>query len=508
MWFASSTALRSVLRIVVTGTLARILTPADFGVIAAASIFIVVAELFSTPGVVFTLVQRRELEQRHIGSAFVGTLLTAFAVALAVVALAPWIAGLYGMPTLGPVLQVLAVLLPLNAVSSVSQKLLERAFIYHRIAMIDVISYVCAYAALSLPLAALGFGVWSLVYAQIGSAALRSLLVFLSQPHNPVRGASLRAYLEMMRVGVGFSVARYANVAANKGDYLVVGKVLGASQLGYYERAYLLMDLSNNLLTNTLSTVLFSAFSRLQDDRAALGRAYLRCSATLALIFCPASVAAAILAPEVIAVLLGDQWDAAVLPFRILALGMFFRTGFKIASMLINSVGAVYRNAAAQVAYATAVIGGALLTYRWGIAGVAASTLFGLGVIYTLNTRTALRETRLRWSDLFRVYRPALIWCGLARAGARLHSRQAEMGASQQLAPRRAARRRTLAQCHRRLRDADGTVQHAAGARPGDSEHRRARRRSRGRAGPRAPRLRRYAEPSRRFRLERRIAFS
>jgi PST family polysaccharide transporter len=333
----------------------------------------------------------------------------AIATAAIFVMLSGLIADLLRMPALEPVLQALALLLPLNASSAISQKLLERELAYGRLAAIDTATYLIGYVLVAVPAALAGYGVWSLVLAQLGAAFLRSACLLWAQPHSMAMAPDWATYKELMRTGVGFSLARLFNVLAQKGDYFVVGRWLGVAQLGFYERAYVLMDLSNNLLTNSMSTVLFPAFARLQDDRSALGRAYLRCCAMLGLLFCPCSIAAAILAPEIVAFLLGPRWDAVVAPFQVLAFGMFFRTGSKISNVLANSVGAVYRNARSQAIYAFLIVAGAWLVLPYGILGVAFTTLFARASIYLMLTHVALDITRLRWIDLLREYRPALL---------------------------------------------------------------------------------------------------
>jgi teichuronic acid exporter len=219
-----------------------------------------------------------------------------------------------------------------------------------------------------------------------------------------------------MRTGVGFSLARYANFVAKKGDYFVVGRWLGAAPLGLYERAYVLMDLSNSLLTNSLNTILFPAFSKLQDDSRALAAAFERVSGILALIFLPAGIACSLLAPEIIGVLLGPNWEEAVAPFQVLALAMFFRTAMKMSSVLLIGAGAAYRNAWSQTIYAFLVVGGALVMVRYGITGVAFAVLAALVITYLMATWQALRLVDMGWRRLAAAYLPSL-WIAPIVAG-------------------------------------------------------------------------------------------
>ena len=407
-WFLSGTAARALLRLVVMAILARLLVPEQFGLVAAAGVFVAFADLFATSGIAHAVVQYKALEPRHVRAAFTGNMAMGLVTATAMWLLAGWFAAFFRMPELEPVLKLLAWLYPIHGIGGISRRLLARNLSYGRLAVIEVASYAFGYALVALPLAFAGWGAWALVYAIMGSAVVRNLISFAMAPHTLRPSFHKRSYDELMRNGLGFSLARWASFVAQKGDYFVVGRWIGQAPLGLYERAYVLMDLSNSLLTNALNTVLFPTFAKMQDDRALLAAAFERISAVLGLIFLPAGLIASLLAPELIALLLGPGWDAAVDPFRVLALGMLFRTGFKVSGVLANGVGAPYHNALYQTVYGALVVGGALAAVPFGITGVAASTLIALAVAYALLTNHSLKLTGLSWGHHLRINLPAL----------------------------------------------------------------------------------------------------
>jgi PST family polysaccharide transporter len=407
-WFLSGTAARALMRLVTMAILARLLVPEQFGLVAAASIFVAFADLFATSGIAHSVVQYKALEPRHVRAAFTGNMAMALLTTAAMWLLAGWFAAFFRMPELEPVLQLLAWLYPIQGIGGISRRLLARDLAYGKLAAIEVAGYAFGYALVALPLAFAGWGAWALVYAIMGSAIVRNLLSFAAHPHTLRPSLHKQSYDELMRTGFGISLARWASFVAQKGDYVVVGRWLGQAPLGLYERAYVLMDLSNSLLTNALNTVLFPTFAKMQDDRALLAAAFERISAALGLIFLPAGVVASLLAPELIALLLGPGWDAAVDPFRVLALGMLFRTGFKISGVLANGVGAPYHNALYLTIYGVAVVVGALIAIPFGITGVAVSTLFALALAYVLLTNHSLKLTGMSWGRLLATYVPAL----------------------------------------------------------------------------------------------------
>jgi PST family polysaccharide transporter len=382
--------------------------PEQFGLVAAAGIFVAFAELFTTSGIAHSVVQYKALELRHVRAAFTGNMAMALVTSAAMWLLAGWFAAFFRMPELEPVLRTLAFLYPINGIGGISRRLLARDLAYGKLAVIEVASYAFGYALVALPLAFAGWGAWALVYAIMGSAVVRNLLSFALAPHTLRPSFEKRSYNDLMRTGFGFSLARWASFVAQKGDYFVVGRWLGQAPLGLYERAYVLMDLSNSLLTNALNTVLFPAFAKMQDDKALLAAAFERISAVLGLIFLPAGVIAALLALELIALLLGPGWEGAINPFRVLALGMLFRTGFKVSGVLANGVGAPYHNALYLTIYGIMVVLGALVAVPFGFTGVAVSTLIALAAAYGLLTSHSLRLTGMSWAQLLRINFPAI----------------------------------------------------------------------------------------------------
>src|SRR6202049_4068366 len=99
------------------------------------------------------------------------------------------------------------------------------------------------------------------------------------------------------------------------------------------------------ILGQVLDKVLFPVMAKMQERSDHLQVTYRRSIALVDLVILPTSVFFLVLAPELIAVLLGPDWDQVVLPFQILAVGMIFRASYKISDVLVRATGAVYRRA-------------------------------------------------------------------------------------------------------------------------------------------------------------------
>src|SRR3712207_120417 len=171
------------------------------------------------------------------------------------------------------------------------------------------------------------------------------------------------------------------------GDNLVVTSTLGPTALGLYSRAYQLLVQPANLIGSVADKLLFPSLSRIQDGRERLARAYVLAGSLVALVTLPASVLLFVLAPEVVAVLLGPGWSAVVLPLQVFAVVLMPRTAYKISGSLTRATGAVLGGAWRQWLYAGEVVLGCAIGSHWGVDGVAV----GASLAIVLHTATMLK---------------------------------------------------------------------------------------------------------------------
>jgi O-antigen/teichoic acid export membrane protein len=407
LWMILGKGAYAILQMVVLAVLARLLSPADFGVVSAALIVIGVSSIVSQLGLGPALVQRPQLEQRHIDTAFVSSVLMGLALGAAVWLGAPLAASFFRIDSVKPVLRVLAVVFPLDGVQTVAESLMKRQLRFRWLANLDVVSYGLGYGAIGIVTALLGFGVWALVIGQIAQSAIMTGALLWREPPRSFVRFERRAFRELMYFGGGFTLAKIANQIAQQGDYLVVGRFLGPAPLGYYGRAYTLMSAPAAGFGTILDYVLFPAMAKVQHSGDRLAAVYRRGTALIALVVVPISAALVLLAPETIHVVLGPRWTAVIAPFQILALGMLFRTGSKLSDSLTRATGAVFRRAWRQVLYAVLVIGGAFLGSKWGIVGVAWGVLLALTVNFFLMAHLSLSQGTLSWAEFWRAHLPA-----------------------------------------------------------------------------------------------------
>lgn len=379
---------------------ARYLSKSDNGLVGAALIVIAFGQLFTEAGFGPAVIQRQNLTDEHIRTAFALSMITGAGMTAVVYVAAPLIASFFHQPDFAEVTQGLAFVFLLQAPGVVAMAMLQRDLDFKSIAIAETVSYFFGFALVGVTLAVAGVGVWSIVIAQLAQAALLTGILVIRRSHprslRPRRAESK----DLIVYAGGMTAARAFNFAALNGDNSVVGNQMGSVALGVYKNAYALAAFPAQMLGQVMDRVIFPVISRFQEDLDRVASAYLRGISLVATLTLPASVLAVLLAPEIIHLLLGGgpKWDDVILPFQIMAGGLLFRTSYKISDSLARAMGTVYRRAWRQAAYAVAVIAGALIGSQFGLGWVAAGVTGAIVLNYLLMAHLSLATAHISWS--------------------------------------------------------------------------------------------------------------
>lgn len=390
VWQAAATGSSLILKAAILILLARNIPPAQFGLIAAATVITSLATDFSQMGVHRALVQRLTLLTNHIRSAFAISLLTGTLAAISIGLAAPFLAAIFRMDQSEQFIRFLAATLLFTGIAAVSSSLLQRERRFRALGLVDFGSYLLGFGLVALPMAFLDYGAWALAMGQMTQVVSRSFALLALR--RPAFGLipRVKESKELLQTGLGFSAGQIGNYVATQVDYLVVGRYLGAEALGIYNRAYQFLLLPAQLFGTVTSSVLFPTIASIQDQPERVARAYLRALGLIAMLTLPTSGALAILAPELVGFLLGPNWSAMIVPFQILVLTLIFRTSYKISDAVTLAMGSMYRRALRQFVYAAAVAVGAFAGLEFGLGGVA----IGVSVAVVLNYAMMLNLAR------------------------------------------------------------------------------------------------------------------
>jgi PST family polysaccharide transporter len=406
-WVFLGNGIQIVLQIVTLGVLARMISLQDFGLANAAIIVIGLMNLLSL-WIGPAIIQRKDLSERHIRTGFTVSLILGVILTALANLLAPAFAGFMNMENLVPIIKIASLIFIIQSVFVIPDALLARNLRFGTQTIVQVVSYLLGYGLVGIVLALMHWGVWALVAATLGQAIIETVLSYIWQPFPKSFMFDEQAFKELFYFGGGLTIAKFCNYLAYNGDNFVVGRWLGEKALGLYSRAFQMISIPSTMFGTVLDTVLFPAMSAIQDSVTRLKAAFRRGVLFIAVVVLPISVLSIILAPEIIRIILGNQWDGAIVPFQILALTMLFRTSYRMSDSLARATGAVYHRAWRQFLFGFFVIFGAWSGSHWGLPGVAWGVFLANIINFLLMAQLSLKLISMSWKEFFDIQFPSL----------------------------------------------------------------------------------------------------
>jgi PST family polysaccharide transporter len=301
-----------------TVVLARVLVPADFGVVALALTFMVFLDTVRDLGLGQALiVVPDERLASAAQTAFCGSLLLGAVLSGATALLASLGANFFDEPQLRGLLAVLGLNFFLRSFGATHLALARRALDFRSRTMSETCD-VFVRGTVSIALALAGLGAWSLVLGYLAGTIAALVMIWVRVPWRPQRRISTTHLREMLSFGGILTLVDIGQAFAHEIDYLFIGRILGAAPLGLYSIAFRLPELLIINLSIVASTVLFPAYAKL--DRERLTDAFLVSVRYTALVVLPVAVGLGILARPIVLTLFGDQWEEAIPVMQVLCL--------------------------------------------------------------------------------------------------------------------------------------------------------------------------------------------
>lgn len=413
-WSTLATGANIVGQFVLTIILARLLRPADFGLVAEGILVLRVGQMIVVAGLSSALVQLPKLSNENIRATFVLAIIAGLALSAGMACSAPWLASLVGSGAAQAVVRVLSLALLASCASVVPLAVLRRLMRFKALAIIDTAGLVVGYGATAVILAVAHAGALSLAWALVTQSLLTALLAFLFAPHEGVGGLNLRQSWRVARLGLRYSGSALLEFAGYNVDNLVVARVLGARSLGLYTKAVSLSSLPAQLLNTSVSKVLFPSYSLARGDGSRLNRGY-RLGLTLSsLLTTPVSLGVIPAAHVLVLVLLGPAWLQAVPALQILALSVPLNLICVPPIAVLDAAARVRDKAVIQAVFLAVTTVAVAFAGRYGIAAVATAAVMGQALRLLLLLLVAEVTAPLRLKGVWHALLPGLITAALA----------------------------------------------------------------------------------------------
>jgi len=406
-WSAGLKVFSQIITWAITIFVIRLLTPADYGLLAMATVSVAFLTMFSELGLGAAVVQKSTVEEPLLRRVLGVVLVLHFSLAALLVLVAPLVADFYDEPRVTPILRVLSLQFILAAFAVMPNAQLQRRMAFRNRALLDLFSALVT-SATTLALALQGAGVWALVAGTLLGQCCKTIGLNWLFPCRFWPEFSAKGLRALLRFGGQFTAIQVFWVFLSQVDILIGGKWLGHEALGFYSVATHFASLPGQRISSLVNQIAFPAFARLQNEVKQTGAHVLKGVRMLSFFAFPVLWGLSSVATESVEVVLGSAWAQSALPLQVLTLIIPLRIVSNFVSTALQGIGRsdiVLRN----VLWASLMTPPALLigVNNWGLAGLSLAWLVVAPLVFLQGMLRGLPVLGLHWGQLLAAMAPA-----------------------------------------------------------------------------------------------------
>jgi O-antigen/teichoic acid export membrane protein len=398
----------SLLILPTTMVLARLLTPTEAGIAAAATFFVQLCARLTQFGFGASLVRAKRVTSQHLSSVFFVNLTIGVTAWSLLTLLAPLLGGYLRSPEAGQLLPTAACAFLIMPFATVPTALLSRDMRYKEAATSEWISTVVE-SSTAIGFAWSGYSFWSLIYGRLCGDSVRAICRIAMTRWRPRLEFSRDALGDLFSFGIGMYAKSLLDFSAQNLDNVIVGRMLGVTSLGFYDKAFTTMHKLTAKLNLSGPSVSFRIFALIHEEPERFRRAYRKVILSVTAIGYPVITGMLVTGPQLIEVLFGPRWLPAVAPFQILCCAAYFRLLNTYASSASQAKGQVWLEVKRQAFFTGMLIVAVTGLSGWGIAGAAAGVLVATIVMSVAFQVMVRRITNLTWDDMLRPQLPGVV---------------------------------------------------------------------------------------------------
>ncbi|MGB8317388.1 MAG: lipopolysaccharide biosynthesis protein [Ignavibacteriaceae bacterium] len=408
-WNYISTIITAVMQIGYTAIMARLLEPAAFGLVAMAGVILRFGSYFAQMGIERAVIQKKEISQEDIRSSFTLSVFLGIIFFLLLWFLAPLALYVFNNEKVVIIVKVMALSFFISGFSTTSLGLLKRNLNFRSIAIIEIASYTLGYLGIGITMAVLDYGVWSLVFAALSQAFFSTVIAYILVRHSLNFTFKVSHYKPLFSFGSKVTIISIFEFLGGSLDTLIIGRFLGASLLGIYNRAFMIVNLPLQNFYTSITKVLFPSFSKIQSDRLKLKEAFLSSFTVSSFFLIPLCVWFSVSAKEIVLVILGNKWKEAIDILRILALVTPLYLMSSFMGTLFEAVAYLKVKLIFQIGFVILLGIALFITVPYGLI-YAAAGLLGSAIIYHLGYIYLTKSLfPLSFKELISAYYPSII---------------------------------------------------------------------------------------------------
>ena len=387
--------------------LANLLEPKDFGLITMIIVFTGFARILQEMGFNIALIQKKDLTEDHKNSVFWFNIVIGLIAALSLFIAMPFIAEFYDEPMINKIMPFLIAVYIINATSMVHFSMLKKELKFKIVSMARLAASLLA-MLVAVILAFLGYGVWALVVQAVLGQVILTIVFLSCYSWRPKFTFKVNAIKDLLKFSINHFGSKSLNYWVKKTDSLLIGKFLGSSDLGIYNKAYRFLALPSSTITSNIASVLVSSFSIAQDDHEYIRENCIKLTRLSGFVITPIMIALIFTSENFVLGLLGEQWSGMIpilkffaissIPMSIFFPGAIFvsqnRTDLQFKVNLFTKI---------------LTIGLIIIGISYGIYGVAIAAALGTFIDWSLSMYIAGNLISLNFFKLIKSLIPAII---------------------------------------------------------------------------------------------------
>lgn len=337
-WKFSEKFLTQIVSFIISMLLARILMPAEYGLVAMVNVFLVIANVFATSGFSSALIQKKDADEEDFSTIFYCSMFVSVLIYILIYFFAPHIASFYNAPRLTSIIRVFALQLPIAGYNAILNALVARRMAFRNSFFSTVIGNILS-GILGVYMAYSGYGVWALVFQSISSIFINTLVLNIILRWYPKFYFSLSRAKSLMDFGWKILFTDLLGTTFSQLSSFIIGKKYSSADLAFYNRGKQFPELITTNIDGPITAVLFPAMSKLGGDTKGVKGITRKSIMTTTFFLAPLMMGLYAVSEPLVSILLTDKWLPAVPFLQLICLERLFSTINNANIQSIKSIG-------------------------------------------------------------------------------------------------------------------------------------------------------------------------
>lgn len=385
LWRFAERSGAQIVALVVSIVLARLLSPNEYGTIALITVFTSISQVFVDSGLGSALVQKKDADDLDYSTIFYFNIILCIVIYSILFVFSPNIARFYNDESIVPMIRVLAITVIISGVKNVEQAYVSKHLIFKKFFFSTLIGTLVA-AAVGITMAYRGMGVWALVAQQVTNVSIDTLILWFTVEWRPKFIFSFLRLKELFSYGWKILISALIETVYTDIRQLIIGKVYSKSDLAFYNQGNRFPALIVGNINTSIDSVLLPVMSSVQDNREEVKRLTKKAISTSTFLIAPMMIGLAVIAPDLIRLLLTEKWIGCVPYLRILCISYMF---WPIHTANLNAIKALGRSdiyLILEIVKKIIGLGILLLLFRVSVFAIACSMLVSNVISQIINS--------------------------------------------------------------------------------------------------------------------------